>query len=158
MGATGRTMDRRLPEREDSSRTDQTKELSFKRVNPNSRMVGCLGDRLWRRNLSATLVEKSPRPGLGFVAAWSSLRRRNRDRRWGDASGRFLIGDLPDIVLEVRIFALQEAGQEFAKIASLTPLPNVVRPRLPQTHRLSPHSLIINQDVGAFENRNEQLE
>src|SRR5919108_704583 len=95
------------------------------------------------------------------VASRWPLEIQNR-RRGGQQSslgfGRFRSGDFADMLLEVLVFASEQFRQGVAKVLSATPLAHVVLPRLPEALGLLVHLLLIDQQVGALEKRNQDVE
>lgn len=63
-----------------------------------------------------------------------------------------------EVGAEVRVFSGEEAGEDFAKVGTATPLAHVILPGGPKAGFLSVHIGLVDEDVGALEEGDEDLE
>jgi hypothetical protein len=68
---------------------------------------------------------------------------------------REFLSDLFDMAAELRIFAFEEFGQCFPEIRPTAPFPHVIFPGTPEPARLPVQVLLIDKNISAFKDRNE---
>ena len=71
---------------------------------------------------------------------------------------RLMVGDARDVFAELGVFAFQVVGHDGAEIFTAAPLAHVVVPALPQALGLPTHVLFEDQQVGAFEQCDQDAE
>ncbi len=78
--------------------------------------------------------------------------------RCQDAFAEFGVGELADVFGELFVFALEECGQGGTEVGAAEPFAHVVFPALPHAAGLFIHPRLVDEQVGAFEEGDEDAE